>query len=220
MSCNPSTHLRLRVSRISPSAMEEGYHTPNFQGRVQRLPSHRAPESTGKAQRKNCLVETRRRSLPPQQPVWVPLRNVYHRRCSPGSQPICPPHDHRPQIRSCLSRHHQGVRQSSYGKTDLQIKSRFSISPWITASLRDWLSDRSVAIRFQAALATYMPVKYGLPQGSPLRVLLSQLFIDDKLTKMKQWARELRVSFGVHKCCPSQEEIYLLAHFLWRADEG
>jgi hypothetical protein len=65
------------------------------------------------------------------------------------------------------------------GKLMSKINNRFSILPWIIAWLHEWLSDRSVAVRFQGALATYVPVKHGLPQDPHFSALLFQLFIDD-----------------------------------------
>jgi hypothetical protein len=49
----------------------------------------------------------------------------------------------------------------------------------LLAWLHSWISRRALAVRFDGALASFSRIQYGLPQGSPLRVIIFRLFLDD-----------------------------------------
>jgi len=59
------------------------------------------------------------------------------------------------------------------------LSEKHNVPTYLQAWIQSWLSDRSIAVRYRSQTGLPTKVLYGIPQGSPLSVLLFQLYIND-----------------------------------------
>ena len=190
------------------------YHTPTSQTQLTRLSPHLSAEPTGQDNRAPSFRAPEWRYPTP------PATNLaVDQESSPSmllgwpiiSLIIMLQRNGRFLRRSWIG-YYEGLRQGAHWNSLYEASNQFQVSLFVLHWLHSWLSDRTIAVRFQGSLGHPVSVLHGLPEGEGIWVMdygsifsgahtVDQVYaaLQARLHLFESWARYNRITFGVHK---------------------